>query len=109
MKTLLKHIILPVVLLSMQLPSALADEKVKTAMATLKSELTKLGAPSLKGKELHFGSTKINDNYTVVDGIKAKHGGTATVFAKDGNNYIRISTNVMKADKRAVGTPLGTH
>ena len=58
------------------------------------------------GDDLYFGSTKINGDYTVVDAIKGKHGGTATVFAKQGANYIRISTNVMKAGKRAVGTPL---
>ena len=42
----------------------------------------------------------------MVDQIKTKQGGTATVFAKKGGNYIRISTNVMKGDMRAVGTPL---
>ncbi|MFN7835370.1 MAG: Cache 3/Cache 2 fusion domain-containing protein [Burkholderiaceae bacterium] len=106
MKTFLKHIILPVVIFSIQLPSAWADEKIKSSMASLKTALNKLGVPALKGKEIYFGTSKINDDYTVVDAIKAKHGVTATVFAKDGSNYIRISTNVMKAGNRAVGTPL---
>jgi hypothetical protein len=42
----------------------------------------------------------------VVDAIKAKHGGTATLFIKKGNSFIRVSTNVMRGADRAVGTPL---
>lgn len=85
---------------------AQADEVVKQAMVSLKADLDQLGTPSLKGSDLYFGTSKINGDYSVVDAIKAKHGGTATVFVKDGSNYIRISTNVMKAGQRAVGTPL---
>jgi hypothetical protein len=80
--------------------------KVATSLEFLKGELNKLGAPKLEGDDLFFGSSKINGDFSVVDRVKAKNGGTATVFAKKGNNYIRISTNVMKGDARAVGTPL---
>lgn len=82
------------------------NPKVKASMEALKSELNKLGAPRLEGENLFFGSSKINGDFTIVDAIKAKHGGTATVFVKKGANYVRISTNVMKGDARAVGTPL---
>jgi hypothetical protein len=85
---------------------AVADEKVNKAMSALKSELAAKGKPRLEGDQLFFGSQKINGDFTVVDSIKAKHGGTATIFVKEGNNYIRRSTNVMKAGQRAVGTPL---
>ncbi|MDX1667957.1 MAG: cache domain-containing protein, partial [Limnobacter sp.] len=88
------------------IPQVQADATVKNAMVSLKDELNKLGEPSLKGSDLYFGSNKINGDYTVVDAIKQKHSGTATVFVKDGSNFIRISTNVMKAGQRAVGTPL---
>ncbi len=83
-----------------------ADEKVNKAMIALKQELAKKGEPRLEGNQLFFGSYKVNDNFEVVDDIKTKHGGTATLFVKEGSNYIRRSTNVMKDGKRAVGTPL---
>lgn len=88
------------------LPAHAQNAKVKASMESLKTELNKFGAPKLEGENLFFGTTKINGDFTVVDAIKAKHGGTATVFVKKGGNYVRISTNVMKGDARAVGTPL---
>lgn len=94
-------------LLSLSAPAQAADNaKVKASMQSLQRELNALGAPKLEGENLFFGSSKINDDFKVVDAIKAQHGGTATVFVKKGGNYIRISTNVMKAGARAVGTPL---
>jgi hypothetical protein len=85
---------------------AAENPKVKTAMEALKKDLNALGAPKLEGENLIFGSTKINGDFAVVDAIKTKHGATATVFVKKGGNYVRISTNVMKGDARAVGSPL---
>lgn len=75
-------------------------------MSALKQELAAEGKPRLEGDQLYFGSGKINGDFKIVDKITAKHGGTATLFVKEGNNYIRRSTNVMKAGQRAVGTPL---
>ena len=76
------------------------------AMASLKDVLAKLGKPHLDGDKLAFGSTTINGTTEIVDGIKAQHHCSATVFAKKGGAFIRISTNVMKDGVRAVGTPL---
>lgn len=95
------------VVLSLAAISAHAQNaNVKAAMESLKADLNKLGAPHLEGENLFFGSSKINGDFTIVDAVKAKHGGTATVFVKKGTNYVRISTNVMKGGARAVGTPL---
>lgn len=80
--------------------------KVKAAMTAMKAEAEKLGAPKLDGEVLFFGTVKINDNFELVDALKAKFGGTATFFVKKGNGFTRVSTNVMKDGKRAVGTPL---
>lgn len=103
----LRKLIALFVVLSLAAFSAQAENpKVKASMESLKTELNKLGAPKLDGENLFFGTSKINGNFTVVDAIKAKNGGTATVFVKKGPNYVRISTNVMKGDARAVGTPL---
>ena len=82
------------------------NPKIKDAMHEMKDVTAKLGKPKLEGDALFFGSTKINDNYALVDSLKTKYGCTATFFAKKGNAFIRVSTNVMKDGKRAVGTPL---
>jgi hypothetical protein len=80
--------------------------KVEQSMAMLKIETSKLGKPKIENGNLHFGTSKINDNFTVVDAIKEKNGGTATIFVKKDNSYVRISTNVIKDGNRAIGTQL---
>jgi hypothetical protein len=80
--------------------------KVKAAMADMKLEAGKLGAPKIEADVLYLGKTKINGNYELVDALKTKFGGTATIFAKKGNGFVRVSTNVMKEGSRAVGTQL---
>lgn len=56
---------------------------------------------------IFFGPRRINNNYDVVDEIKKKTGATATVFVKDGDDFIRVSTNVLTPEgKRGVGTAL---
>jgi Cache 3/Cache 2 fusion domain len=96
--------------------SAQADPKVAKAMALLKAETAKLGAPKVEGTDktsdkttpgLYFGTTKVNNNFAVVDKVKAEAGGTATLFVKAGDEYVRVSTNVPgKVDGRALGTIL---
>jgi hypothetical protein len=103
---------------SMLMPSvgnAQADPKVQKAMTDLKAATAKLGAPKLDGKEavsgkdasaLYFGTTKINNNFDAVDAVVKDNGGTATLFAKTGDEYVRVSTNVPKDAGRATGTVL---
>jgi len=89
---------------------------VKASMADLKAQTAKLGAPKIEGQatvagknvpELYFGSTKMDNNFKVVDAVTKKHGGTATLFVKSGDEYVRVTTNVKKADgSRATGTIL---
>jgi hypothetical protein len=91
-------------------------EDVKQAMTLLKAKTAKLGAPQIKGKEevagktvpgLYFGSSKMNNNFAVVDEVKKEKGSTATLFVKSGDDFVRVTTNVMKDDgSRAVGTVL---
>ena len=96
---------------------AQADPKVQKAMAALKAETSKLGAPKIDGMEavsgkdasaLYFGKTKVNNNFEIVDAVTKEHGGTATLFAKTGDEFVRVSTNVPKPDGsgRAIGTVL---
>ena len=80
--------------------------KIKTAMAAMKADASKLGAPKLEGDALVFGTTKINNNFQLVDALKTKFGGTATFFVKKGSDFVRVSTNVLKDGNRAVGSKL---
>ncbi|OGQ86807.1 MAG: hypothetical protein A2512_07685 [Deltaproteobacteria bacterium RIFOXYD12_FULL_56_24] len=80
--------------------------KIKQAMAEMKNDCAKLGPAKVDGGNLLFGTTKINDNFALVDSLKAKYNCTATFFVKKGDAFMRVSTNVMKDGKRAVGTPL---
>lgn len=79
---------------------------IKEAMTEMKSITTTLGAPSVLADSLFFGTTKINDNFVIVDSLKAKYGCTATLFLKKGDKFIRISTDVVENNQRAVGTEL---
>jgi Cache 3/Cache 2 fusion domain len=91
-------------------------EDVQAAMQLLKSKAAKLGAPSVKGEEavagkirptLHFGATKMNGNFVLVDEVQKEAGGTATIFVKSGDEFVRVATNVKKDDgSRAIGTIL---
>lgn len=79
---------------------------IKQAMAVMKEEAAKLGETRVEGSELFFGTTKMNDNFPFVDNLKTKFGCTATLFIKSGDGFVRVTTNVLKDGKRAVGTPL---
>lgn len=88
----------------------------KATIADLDARLAKIGAPKVNGTEkagdkdvpgLFFGERKINNNYDVVDAVRKAHNATATVFVKSGDEFVRISTNVLTPEgKRGVGTQL---
>ncbi len=88
----------------------------KATIADLDARLAKIGAPKLEGTDavagktvpaLYFGDRKINNNYDVVDAVRKAHNATATVFVKDGDEFVRVSTNVLTPEgKRGVGTQL---
>jgi hypothetical protein len=88
----------------------------KATITALEERLAKIGAPKLEGTEkagdktvpgIYFGTRRINNNYDVVDEIKKQSGATATIFVKSGDDFIRVSTNVLTPEgKRGVGTPL---
>jgi Cache 3/Cache 2 fusion domain/LTXXQ motif family protein len=105
----------------MLMPSAgnAQDARVAKSMAALKDQTAKLGAPKLEGSEpvggkdapaLYFGSTKMNNNFAVVDEVAKEDGRgiAATLFVKGGDQYIRVATNIPKPDGsgRAIGTVL---
>ena len=89
------------------------DARVAKSMAAFKDQTSKLGAPKIDGKDavggrdapaLYFGSTKMNNNFSVVDAV-AEEGGrgmAVTLFVKSGDDYIRVATNV---STRVAGGP----
>ena len=93
------------------------DARVAKSMAALKNQTTKLGAPKIDGNDavggrdapaLYFGSTKMNNNFSVVDAV-AEEGGqgmAASLFVKSGDDYIRVATNV--STRIGSGRGLGT-
>jgi hypothetical protein len=93
-----------------------AAQKVQTAMSLLKAKAEKLGPAKLEGKSvaadkevsaIYFGGTEMNNNFVLVDEVQKEAGGTATIFVKSGDQFVRVATNVKKDDgSRAVGTVL---
>jgi methyl-accepting chemotaxis protein len=94
---------------------AIMAERVKSSMALLRDYGGKLGDPVQGEKirindrdvpELLLGDTAIANQFDLVDKVTAIMGGTATIFSRDGAEYVRISTNVMTPAGRATGTVL---
>lgn len=92
------------------------DSRVTSAMQLLESMANQLGPPKIDGTDtvagkevpaIYFGSTKVNNNFELVDEVAKKTRGTATIFVKQGDEYVRVATNVKKDDgSRAIGTVL---
>jgi len=109
-------VVIAAAMLAPNAANAQADPKVAKAMALLKDGTAKLGAPKVEGTDpvggksapgLYFGTTKMNNYFVVVDNVVKAVGGTATLFVKAGDEYVRVATNVKKDDgTRAIGTIL---
>lgn len=94
------------------------DDRVTKSMELLMAMTAKLGPPRLEGTDpvegqsapgLFFGTTKVNNTVDIVDAIGKDDGDgmTATLFARNGDDYVRVSTSVPKPDgSRAMGTLL---
>ena len=110
----MKQILIPA--LALLLATAANANDPKTAITALEARLAKIGAAKVEGTDkagdktvgaLFFGARKINNNYDVVDEIKKSTGASATIFVKEGDDFIRVSTNVLTPEgKRGVGTAL---
>ncbi|GAA5522472.1 methyl-accepting chemotaxis protein [Aliifodinibius salicampi] len=70
----------------------------------------------------HFGGVQLSDGelvdtnqvpiagrFDIIDEFASRHGVTATIFQRDGNDFTRVITSIRKENgQRAVGTQLGT-
>lgn len=94
---------------------SLVTQQVKSSIELLKLRASQLGQPTLgervdvnnrNARNLYIGEHSVANNFSIVDGVTEIMGGTATIFARDGADYVRISTNVQTANGRAIGTIL---
>ncbi len=94
----------------------LSRAQVESAMRLLQDASRLKGEPSIMGETV-IGGKKVPDlrlgkesqvlSFGMVDRVKEIAGGTATLFAWNGSEFIRVTTNVLKPDgSRAVGTVL---
>ena len=94
----------------------LSRAQVETGMRIFEAEGNRVGEAALHGEtvlagksipDLHLGSSSVVGNFALVDRVKQLAGGTATLFVWNGQDFTRVSTNVIKPDgSRAVGTVL---
>jgi methyl-accepting chemotaxis protein len=96
--------------------ASLMEDRTRSGMALLQDQIKVRGGAE-KGQTVTVGTNIARDiliggrgqtgNFDIVDYVTRMNKGTATIFAKDGGRFVRISTNVMKDDgRRAVGTEL---
>lgn len=95
---------------------SLVGERVNSSMELLKKSSEGRGAPGIDGvtqlngdtiPNLKFGEEAQTGQSSLVDGVTSIGNGTATLFVKHGDAFIRIATNVkIKNSTRAIGTRL---
>lgn len=99
----------------LEVTDGIMSERVVSSMKLLKERGMALGAAELgetisvngtRANDLYLGNMALANNFALVDSLTEVMGGTATIFSKQGDDFIRISTNVMKEGKRAIGTRL---
>jgi signal transduction histidine kinase len=89
---------------------------VHSSMALLRMLGQEKGEPHLESRVnpsgsaetvLYFGVAPVAEDDTLVDRVKELMGGTAAIFVKQGESFVRISTNLLRANgSRAVGSVL---
>jgi methyl-accepting chemotaxis protein len=96
--------------------ATLMQDRTHASMALLEEQIRVRGGAE-KGPSVSVGGKTVSDvliggkgqagDFTIVDYVTRLNKGTATIFSKDGDRFIRVATNVMKDDgTRAVGTEL---
>jgi methyl-accepting chemotaxis protein len=101
---------------TLEITDLLMLEKVHASIRLLMRDGLDIGVPALNGTttvgpetvpNLLLGNKPQANNFALVDNVKSVMGGTATLFVKRGNDFVRVSTNVMKDDgSRAISTLL---
>jgi hypothetical protein len=96
----------------------LMGDRTQASMLLLDEQINERGGAE-RGPMITVHGTSVADilvgghgqagNFDIVDYVTRFNKGTATLFSKDGARFVRIATNVKKADgSRAIGTELST-
>jgi methyl-accepting chemotaxis protein len=101
---------------SLETINDMSVEQLRASLQLLRDDAKKIGPVSLAGSarvggqnvpDLKFGSHSQNNSFALVDRVKALTGANATLFVRQGENFVRVSTSIRKPDgSRAVGTLL---
>lgn len=104
--------------IDLQTEESLYTDSVTAAIHLLRDNTLALGQPNVGpakvsvGKEtalpdLRFGNHSVANDFTVVDEVTKALGGTATLFVKSGDRFVRVTTNIVTSEGiRATGTEL---
>ncbi|HEX2973457.1 MAG TPA: Cache 3/Cache 2 fusion domain-containing protein, partial [Tepidisphaeraceae bacterium] len=94
----------------------LSLEHLRSCLNIMQEDGQRLGPASLGGAvhagaeavpALKLGKVSQVNNFALVDRVKSLTGASATIFVRRGEDFVRISTNIRKADgSRAIGTLL---
>ena len=96
--------------------ASLMEDRTRSGMALLQDQINVRGGAE-RGSLVTVGDKTVRDivvggrgqagNFDMVDYVTRMNKGTATIFTRDGDRFVRVSTNVMKDNgRRAVGTEL---
>ncbi len=91
-------------------------DRVNSSMRLLRQQSDAIGQAAVgpavivsghQANDLLFGGKPQANTFQLVDGLTSTMAGTATIFSRSGDGFVRISTNVKKDDgTRAIGTEL---
>ncbi|MDP3006969.1 EAL domain-containing protein [Methylotenera sp.] len=94
----------------------LVTEQTNVAMRLMKERSIAMGEPNISGEinifgrevpNLKFGEFELTNLFKYVDDLSSLVGGTATIFVKSNDDFVRITTNVRRSNEsRATGTNL---
>ena len=93
----------------------LLSAQVRASLRLLQLEAQRLGPAEIDGEtflqqqrvpHLYFGAQSLIDQHQLVDQVTQIQEGTATIFVRRGEDFIRVATNVTRDGERAIGTHL---
>lgn len=100
----------------LEVTDSIMTERVKSSMALLIERVQQQGTPEQgfptqlndqQVPQLWLGDQAQVGRFDLVDGVTRIMGGTATLFSRRGEDFVRVTTNVRRADgERAIGTLL---
>lgn len=100
---------------SLALTDSLLSQQVQSSIKLFQQRIRQAGAVR-QGAKVQVGAVQVADlliadqpqanQFQLVDELTAITGGTATLFSRDGDQFVRISTNVVTNNQRATGTML---